>query len=178
MMNPSKADENFSDKTVNKVLHYANKDDKYSEVTILIIISIYESLAIKVKETRGKFIRKYGLKKHKTHLEKNFEIIKTTITNSSKDETDIFLATGNNLPHEGLLYMKKFYDEIIDSEEVISEKNIYAFKSVRNNSTNGKKLTVRGFTFHPSRQKDEQFFSDDNIFTISCSNYTNRFQNI
>ncbi|CAD5898181.1 DUF1643 domain-containing protein [Carnobacterium maltaromaticum] len=81
MMNPSKANKDDSDITVNKVLEYANKNELYNEVIILNVISLYESSSNKIKKVRNDFIQCHSKEKFEELMKINFNKIKSTVEN-------------------------------------------------------------------------------------------------
>lgn len=166
MMNPSKANGDESDITVDRILAYAHDRSQYSEVVILNTISLYDSNSNSAKQSIKKAEDSMGKKAFKEEQNLNIEVIEKVLKNLCKDD-DVYMATGNPLPTYGTTAIKKIYDCFCKN------KSVFSFKSVREDSTNSKKTTVRGFTFHPSRQHDS-FFEENNKFDFIITGYGNK----
>lgn len=159
MMNPSKATEKESDTTLDRILEHVKELDRYSEVIILNTISLYESKSEQLKEK----IEDLGYSKFKEEQKINIDAIQNTIDELTNND-DIYLATGNPLSGIGGSSMIKLY------KDILKNKSVFAFKSVRIDTTMDEKTTVEGFTFHPSRQP-ESFFEDTNRFKFVITGY-------
>lgn len=153
MMNPSKADNKKSDTTIDKISKYANSVG-YKEVIILNTISLCNSKSTKVISALAQIDPEIVQKED----ERNQQTLTRELLNPN---TDICLATGNALAKHGIKSIKFIYNKL-------QGKKVYAFKSVRNDSTKGRKSTVKGFTFHPSRQNDN-FLTIENRFCFTIA---------
>lgn len=118
MKNPSRADENNSDRTVNNILEFAHQN-KYTKVHILNLYGLYSTDAQKVKElvNAGQEIVAIG--------EENDKTIKDII----KNVEDIIIAWGT--PPEGMkVIYKKRVKKVMSFLE--GKKLYYVFEDYQN----------------------------------------------
>ncbi|WP_411843826.1 DUF1643 domain-containing protein [Salinicoccus sp. HZC-1] len=150
MMNPSAADENDSDRSVNKVLeHIYKKQNDFEYVTILNIIPFYSTENKKIKEKIDKIISHKNAARLNAINESNNKEIEETVKRSQK----VILAWGKPSKFP-LFYYYNQLSNIISYLEKHPDVNVFKLRSYRLNEdeTNKKPycLTSSGDPGHPS----------------------------
>lgn len=115
MMNPSKANKEESDRTVNKVVQYASQN-RYRKLIIMNSLPFYETKSEKLNAV----IRQIVDGEAERALEHNFSEIQEAISNLTRD---ILLATGNPKIKTTRIWMDKIYDLLDGKTGRIYKKN-------------------------------------------------------
>lgn len=110
MMNPSAADKEKSDNSVNRLLKYAKCND-YTELIVLNSLSIYLTNSSKLTNDMIK----------KENFEKNIEIIDNTISELTNKNYEIIIATGNPVISKGKKSICKIY-EVLNTKCVVCKR--------------------------------------------------------
>lgn len=117
MMNPSQADQDKSDKTVNKILKWATKKN-YNKVFIRNCIPFNETDS----NNLPKLLEQYCNKEFEEIMKKNYDYIEKAVKDTYKDEdSNVLLATGSPKNAKMEVYMNAIY-------KLLEEKISYFYK--------------------------------------------------
>lgn len=131
MMNPSKANIKRSDKTVDKLITYA-QDNQFSKLVILNSLPYYESNSKKLK----------NLALTSNHLKKNLSVIADELSSFNNKSDQIIISTGTPTIRIGAESLAKIY-------ELLSGKTVTSFYGIK--STGEKyEFNTQDYTYHVS----------------------------
>lgn len=149
LMNPSSADCNESDNTVNQLTDYFN-NNQFSEITILNLFPIYDPYSSKLYNTLLSLINLTSPYTLQEILNNNLNTISQYTSNSSH----IVLAWGDcplkntNITNSSTFNSTLYYNTIYNILNLLRNKqNLYCFTY-----TNYSKLSEYGNPYHPSRK--------------------------